>query len=190
MVTVVTSTADAFRSAPPGRARIARQIECEPMTEPRVLPFPPHLQAPGTRGAAFRPVAAVTQVQPGDRLRVTHGDLDLLVVHTERGLVATDDRCPHMAAPLSIGDLDGCVIGCPLHSGRFDLETGDVVRFPTTGGLDADGTYHPTWAPPGAPPKPEPSDEKARARALTRVRRLRYYPLRVRGDTIEVAFPE
>ena len=59
------------------------------------------------------------------------------------GIVATDDRCPHMSAPLSIGELDGCVVACPLHEGRFDLCTGETVQMPTTGGLDADGTLPP-----------------------------------------------
>jgi nitrite reductase/ring-hydroxylating ferredoxin subunit len=123
-------------------------------------------------------------------VRVTHGDLDVLVAATPMGLVAVDDRCPHMAAPLSIGRLDGCQVTCPLHRGIFDLATGDVVQFPTTGGLDADGAYHPVWSPPGAEAKPEPPDAKARARALTRVRRFRYHPLRVVDGVVEVALPE
>ena len=40
-----------------------------------------------------------------------------------------------------------------------------------------------------AQPKPDPTDAKALARAATRVRRLRYYPLRVRDGLIEVAIP-
>jgi nitrite reductase/ring-hydroxylating ferredoxin subunit len=131
----------------------------------------------------------VAEVPPGGLLRVSFGDLDVLLAHPPDGLVATDDRCPHMAAPLSIGSLEGCVIACPLHKGRFDLASGEVVVFPTTGGLDADGGAHPTWSPPGSEPKPEPSDAKARARALTRVRRLRYYPLRVVDGSIELLLP-
>src|SRR5262245_30198774 len=160
------------------------------MAEPTILPFPAHLQAVGTARSQFRPVATLGQVPQGGLLRVTDGDLDVLIAHTSEGLVAVDDRCPHMSAPLSIGQLEGCVVQCPLHQGRFDLATGEVVQFPTTGGLDADGSYHPVWAPPGAPPKPEPSDDKARARALTRVRRMRYYPLRVVDGSIEIALPE
>jgi nitrite reductase/ring-hydroxylating ferredoxin subunit len=80
-------------------------------------------------------------------------------------------------------------VGCPLHAGRFDLCTGQTVRFPTTGGLDPEGGYHPTWQPPDRPAKPETADAKAQARAATRVRRLRYYPLRIRAGRIEVAFP-
>ena len=159
------------------------------MTLPTALDFPESQQAPGTHGAAFQPCARLADLPLGSMLRVTRGDLDVLIAHTEAGLVATDDRCPHMSAPLSVGSLDGCIVHCPLHRGAFDLRDGHTIVFPTTGGLDAEGTYHPTWAPPGAPPKPEPSDAKSRARALTRVRLLRYYPLRVRDDVIEVALP-
>jgi hypothetical protein len=60
---------------------------------------------------------------------------------------------------------------------------------PTTGGLDPDGVYHPTWSPAGREPKVDPPGLKAEARRLTRVRRFRYYPVRVRGGRIEIAVP-
>jgi nitrite reductase/ring-hydroxylating ferredoxin subunit len=154
-----------------------------------VLEFPPALQAAGTRGAPYEPVAELSELGAGGMRRVTRGDLDILLAHTDRGIVAVDDRCPHMSAPLSLGALDGCIVDCPLHSGRFDLATGGTVQFPTTGGLDANGNYHPPWTLPGRDPRPEPTDLKAKARALTRIRRLRYYPVRVSGGRIEVAFP-
>jgi nitrite reductase/ring-hydroxylating ferredoxin subunit len=156
---------------------------------PLVMPIPDGLLAAGSAAAPYEPVLEVAAVPVGSLRRVTRGDLDLLVAHTVAGLVVTDDRCPHMSAPLSQGRLEDCVVDCPLHSGRFDLSSGEVVQFPTTGGLDADGTYHPTWQSPGSPPKPVPTDAKAMARAATRVRRLRYYPVRVREGLIEVAVP-
>ena len=152
-------------------------------------PFPQRLQAPGTADAPFEAVASVDELHEGTMRRVSRGDLDLLLVHTDQGVFATDDRCPHMSAPLSIGELDGCIIGCPLHEGRFDLESGDPARMPTTGGLDPDGVYHPTWSPAGRDPKVDPPGIKAEARRLTRVRRFRYYPVRIVGDQIEVALP-
>ena len=125
----------------------------------------------------------------GGTRRVTFGDLDVLIAQTPNGLVAIDDRCPHMSAPLSLGVLDGCLIDCPLHSGQFDLATGVPTRMPTTGGLDADGIYYPVWAPEGRDPKPDPPGIKAEARRYTRVRRIRYYPVRIRDGVIEVAIP-
>jgi len=159
------------------------------MSAPRVLSFKPHLRAQGTGDAPFRPVLAAEELPPGSMRRVTVGDLDVLLAHTTEGIVAVDDRCPHMSAPLSIGLLEGCVVQCPLHEGRFDLCSGDPVRMPTTGGLDPDGVYHPTWSPAGLPPKTDPPGLKAEARRLTRVRRFRYYPVRIVDDTIEIALP-
>ena len=158
------------------------------MTE--VLAFPVELMAIGARNAAFRPAMVVSELPPGTMRRVTFAELDVLLAHTDRGLVAVDDRCPHMSAPLSIGTLDDCVVGCPLHSGRFDLATGDPVQMPTTGGLWPDGRYEPIWTPAGRDPKPDPPGIKAEARRLTRVRRLRYYPVRVADGTIEIAVPD
>ncbi len=155
----------------------------------RPAPFPPELQAPGTGGAPFEPVLDDRELPLGSLRRVTRGDLDVLLAHTPEGIVATDDRCPHMGAPLSIGELDGCVVACPLHEGRFDLCTGETVQMPTTGGLDADGAYHPTWSPAGRDAKVDPPGKKAEARRLTRVRRLRYYPVRIVDGRIEVALP-
>ncbi len=159
------------------------------MNPARPLPFPPALQAPGTAGTSFTATVPLSELPAGSMRRFTHGDLDVLLVHSDAGIAAVDDRCPHMSAPFSAGQLEGCVLHCPLHRGAFDLRDGEVVTFPTTGGLTADGEYRATWTPAGAEAKPPPSGAKADARALTRVRRLRYYPLRIRDGVIEIALP-
>jgi nitrite reductase/ring-hydroxylating ferredoxin subunit len=154
-----------------------------------ILPFPHTLLAPGARDTPFRAVLPLAELPAGAMRRVSFGDLDVLLAHTPLGIAAVDDRCPHMAAPLSIGELDACVVTCPLHGGRFDLASGDPVQMPNTGGMDPDGRYHPTWTPPGRDPKPDPPGLKTEARRLTRVRRFRYYPVRVTDGVIEVAVP-
>ena len=156
----------------------------------RPLAFPAGLTAPGSASAPFRYVLDLDDLPDGAMRRVTLGDLDVLVAHTPEGIVAVDDRCPHMAAPLSIGGLDGCIVACPLHEGRFDLCSGEVVQMPTTGGLDADGASHPVWTPAGKVAKDDVPGRKADARRLTRVRRFRYYPVRIVEDRIEVAIPD
>ena len=155
----------------------------------RPAAFPPALVAPGTDRASFVGTIDAADLPPGSMRRVTRGDVDILLASTPDGIVAVDDRCPHMSAPLSIGSLEGCVVKCPLHEGRFDLCSGETVQMPTTGGLDADGNYHPTWSPAGGEPKVDPPGLKAEARRLTRVRRLRYYPVRIVDGRIEVGFP-
>jgi 3-phenylpropionate/trans-cinnamate dioxygenase ferredoxin subunit len=155
----------------------------------RIAPIPRGLTAIGAGSAPFEPALRIDELPVGAMRRVTYGDLDVLLANTSNGIVAIDDRCPHMSAPLSLGELDGCLVACPLHSGQFDLTTGLPTRMPTTGGLDADGTYHPVWSAPDREPKPDPPGIKAEARRLTRVRRVRYYPVRIRDGLIEVAVP-
>jgi RimJ/RimL family protein N-acetyltransferase/nitrite reductase/ring-hydroxylating ferredoxin subunit len=156
---------------------------------PSVAYVPRELRAAGTRVAPFVEIAVIADLEPGSMRRVTLAGLDLLVAWTNDGIVVIDDRCPHMAAPLSVGELDGCVVSCPLHEGRFDLVTGETVQMPTTGGLDADGNYHASWSPSGTAPKPEPPSKKLEARHLTRVTRLRYYPTRILDGRLEAQLP-
>jgi RimJ/RimL family protein N-acetyltransferase/nitrite reductase/ring-hydroxylating ferredoxin subunit len=165
---------------------LADQAELE---APPIAAVPRELRAPGTRAAPFVEVAAIEDLAPGSMRRVTLADLDLLVAWTPDGIVVTDDRCPHMAAPLSVGGLDGCVVACPLHEGRFDLSTGETVQMPTTGGLDADGNYHAPWSPSGGEVRPEPPTRKLEARRMTRVNRPRYYPARIREGHLEAQLP-
>ncbi len=155
----------------------------------RPAPYPAHLQAAGTAGAPFEAMLELDELPAGSMRRVSRADVDLLLAHTSAGIVATDDRCPHMSAPLSIGELADCVVSCPLHDGRFDLSTGDPVQMPTTGGLYPDGRYHPVWTADGHEPKTDVPGKKAEARRLTRVRRFRYYPVRIADGRIEVALP-
>jgi nitrite reductase/ring-hydroxylating ferredoxin subunit len=158
-------------------------------SEIRIAPIPPGLTAIGAASAPFEATIPVAELAPGQLKRVSFGDHAVRLAHTSTGLAAADDRCPHMPAPLTLGELDGCLVACPLHSGQFDLATGDPTRMPTTGGLDADGEYHPTWSPPGKEPRPDPPGIKAEARRLTRVRRIRYYPARVVDGIVEIAVP-
>ncbi|MEZ0241251.1 MAG: Rieske (2Fe-2S) protein [Chloroflexota bacterium] len=160
-----------------------------PATDALEASIPEGLMAIGARSAAFEDVLGLEELPVGAMRRITFGDLDVLLANTPERIVAVDDRCPHMAAPLSLGELEGCVVQCPLHEGRFDLCGGGVVQMPTTGGLDAEGRSHPVWTPGGKEPKSDVPGKKAEARRLTRVRRLRFYPVRIRDGRIEVAVP-
>jgi 3-phenylpropionate/trans-cinnamate dioxygenase ferredoxin subunit len=48
---------------------------------------------------------------------------------------AANERCPHMGGPLSRGILEGTVVTCPRHGSRFDLSSGEVVRWTDWSGV-------------------------------------------------------
>lgn len=52
------------------------------------------------------------------------------------GVYATDDTCSHMQASLTEGEQHGYIVTCPRHGGRFDVRTGQAVRFPAVAPID------------------------------------------------------
>ena len=53
-----------------------------------------------------------------------------LLLHTERGLFALRNSCPHAGASLANGRLVGQQLQCPAHGLRFDVGTGECVGAP------------------------------------------------------------
>ena len=41
-----------------------------------------------------------------------------------------DDLCTHGSASLADGFVEGCIVECPFHGGKFDMRTGEPVAFP------------------------------------------------------------
>jgi nitrite reductase/ring-hydroxylating ferredoxin subunit len=64
-------------------------------TEPATIPA--GLAAPGTADAPFEAVLDAAELAPGSMRRISRGDLDVLIANTPKGIVAVDDRCPHMS---------------------------------------------------------------------------------------------
>ena len=57
---------------------------------------------------------------------------EVIAVFRGRGgeLHAVENRCPHAGGPLSEGITGGCTVICPMHSWKFDLETGACLNDP------------------------------------------------------------
>lgn len=67
----------------------------------------------------------------GEVVRVDHGDgTYALYCLGEDDFAVTDGLCTHAQSDLAEGHLEGCVIECPKHNGRFNVRTGEAVRRP------------------------------------------------------------
>lgn len=55
------------------------------------------------------------------------GGWNVLVVRTDDGFRAVNDRCTHQAALLSPGRVRRGAIMCPLHGARFEVATGKCI---------------------------------------------------------------
>jgi len=72
----------------------------------------------------------VEDVGVGEVRRIEAAGLALAVYNVDGEFYATDDACTHGPGQLSEGFVDGDVIECNFHQGRFDIRTGECVGPP------------------------------------------------------------
>ena len=77
-------------------------------------------------------VGALADFPPGTVKIVREGDLAVGVFNAGGDLYAIEDRCSHDDGPLAEGDFDPdrCIVVCPRHGSRFDLESGIPMSLP------------------------------------------------------------
>ena len=77
---------------------------------------------------SWTPVGTRDQVEPDMPLGVAVGDAKFGVYDVDGQLHAIEDVCPHAAALLSQGFVEGCEVECPLHNAVFDVTSGKHLR--------------------------------------------------------------
>ena len=77
-------------------------------------------------------VCPVEELPPGEMKLVHAGEISVGVYNCAGSLYAVEDRCSHDDGPLVEGDWepDECVVVCPRHGSRFDIETGRALTLP------------------------------------------------------------
>ena len=78
----------------------------------------------------FISVAAVDEINDGERLFVEIDGLPIVLFGIAGQLFAIADICSHDDGPLGDGELDGYEITCPRHGASFDIQTGKVISLP------------------------------------------------------------
>ncbi|HTQ07830.1 MAG TPA: Rieske 2Fe-2S domain-containing protein [Polyangiaceae bacterium] len=77
---------------------------------------------------AFETVLAADELWIGEMRGVSVRGRRVLVVRTEEGVHAYEDRCAHLGVPLSLGKLEGRVITCSAHHYQYDACSGCGVN--------------------------------------------------------------
>jgi nitrite reductase/ring-hydroxylating ferredoxin subunit len=74
-------------------------------------------------------LAATSEIPPNTPRSFNANGRRIIVVNLGGQFHALDDLCPHLAVPLSRGEIkDGCVV-CPGHGSVFNMQTGEAVRW-------------------------------------------------------------
>jgi nitrite reductase/ring-hydroxylating ferredoxin subunit len=72
----------------------------------------------------FVDALAFAELPPGAQKTILYGFERILLCHTDEGVRAVVDVCPHALQPLAGSAIVGAVIRCAKHGAEFDLATG------------------------------------------------------------------
>jgi nitrite reductase/ring-hydroxylating ferredoxin subunit len=78
----------------------------------------------------FVEVGKVNEIPDGKMKHVEVDGKELLIANVGGKFYAISDRCGHMNALLSMGNLTGTTITCPFHGAKFDVTTGTNLSEP------------------------------------------------------------
>lgn len=84
-------------------------------------------------------VAEISDIPPGSSKFVEADGQLLALFNIDGTFYVLDDECPHQGAPLSDGEIIGCVVVCPWHGWKFDVTNGKGV---SPLGVPNAKTYH------------------------------------------------
>lgn len=75
----------------------------------------------------YHDLVAESDFPEDGKLAAVLGGWSVLVVRTDSGYNAVNDRCTHAASLLSTGRIRRGAIMCPLHGARFEAATGHCI---------------------------------------------------------------
>jgi nitrite reductase/ring-hydroxylating ferredoxin subunit len=75
-------------------------------------------------------VAKIDEIPSGNMKHVELNGKEIVVSNVNGKFYAMDDRCGHMNARLSNGNINQNIVTCPFHAAKFDISTGKKVGEP------------------------------------------------------------
>ncbi|MBI2847048.1 MAG: Rieske 2Fe-2S domain-containing protein [Chloroflexi bacterium] len=80
--------------------------------------------------ADFITVAKLKDLKPGTIKLVEAGGKRIGVANVSGTICAFDIECTHKGGPLEKGTLEGEILTCPWHKGKFNVKTGQAISPP------------------------------------------------------------
>jgi len=83
-----------------------------------------------SNNVSYVEVAKIDEIPPGNMKHVELDGKEIVVSNVNGKFYAMDDRCGHMNARLSNGNINQNIVTCPFHAAKFDISTGKKVGEP------------------------------------------------------------
>jgi nitrite reductase/ring-hydroxylating ferredoxin subunit len=80
-------------------------------------------------------VAEKKDLPAGSAIAVDVNGKKIAVFNVKGQYYAIDDECTHAGGPLSEGEVEGTVVTCPWHGGKFNITNGEVLGEPAPEGV-------------------------------------------------------
>ena len=94
------------------------------------MPFLCTVKLSTNQGNNFVEVVKVDEIPGGKMKHIEINGKEIVIANANGKFYAIDDRCAHMNAPLSLGNLTGNVVTCPFLGAKFDVTSGKKVGEP------------------------------------------------------------
>ncbi|PWU82346.1 MAG: (2Fe-2S)-binding protein [Candidatus Nitrosopolaris wilkensis] len=78
----------------------------------------------------FVEVAKISEIPSGKMKHTEVNGKEIMIANVNGKFYALTDRCGHMNALLSMGNLTGNTVTCPFHGAKFDVTTGKKITEP------------------------------------------------------------
>ena len=78
----------------------------------------------------FVDIAKVDEIPAGKMKHVEANSKEIVIANMNGKYYALEDRCGHMNAPLSMGNLTRDVVTCPFHGAKFNVTSGKKIAEP------------------------------------------------------------
>ena len=78
----------------------------------------------------FVEAGRVSEIKKGQMKHTEINGKEIVLANLDGTFYAFSDRCGHMSARLSGGNLNQTIVTCPFHAAKFDITTGKKVGEP------------------------------------------------------------
>jgi nitrite reductase/ring-hydroxylating ferredoxin subunit len=131
-----------------------------------------------TQNQGYVEVCKVSEIGRGHMIHVEINGKEIAIANLDEKFYAFADRCGHMNARLSRGNISQNVVTCPFHGAKFDITSGKKIGEPVL------------EMPPGMEPLP-PTWQKymgivAQEMSFIKTSDQEIYDVKVEGDSIKI----
>ena len=136
------------------------------------------IQSIMTENIDYVEACKVSEIGKGHMKHVEINGKEIAIANVDGKFYAFSDKCSHMNARLSRGNIHQGVVKCPFHAAKFDVMSGKKISEPVL------------EIPPGMEPLP-PSWQKymgvvAQEMSFIKTNDQGIYDVKVEGDTIKI----